>query len=84
MDQQQCNDSRELFFSEELSNELDEYGFDWKADCIYFPYFLSVKLLKDMSPFYICGGGKNECLKEIELICNAFNIKYKRIQGLVY
>jgi hypothetical protein len=30
------------------------------------------------------GGGRDECLREVELLMNAFNIKYKRIDSLVY
>jgi len=30
------------------------------------------------------GGGRMECLREVELLMNAFNIKYKRIDHLVY
>lgn len=44
----------------------------------------SVKQLKQFSGAYIMGGGRNECLREVELLMNAFNIKYKRIDSLVY
>ena len=44
----------------------------------------SVAQLKRFNGAYIVGGGRNECLREIELLMNAFNIKYKRIDSLVY
>lgn len=44
----------------------------------------SVAQLKRFNGAYIVGGGRNECLREVELLMNAFNIKYKRIESLVY
>lgn len=46
--------------------------------------WLSLSQLKSHSPFYICGGAKNECLAEVLLMCNAFNIKYKIIEKFIY
>ncbi len=43
-----------------------------------------VALLKKFSGAYIVGGGRGECLREVELLMSAFNIKYKRIDSLVY
>lgn len=44
----------------------------------------SVAQLKKFNGAYIVGGGRDECLREVELLMNAFNIKYKRIDSLVY
>ena len=44
----------------------------------------SVAQLKRFNGAYIVGGGRDECLREVELLMNAFNIKYKRIDSLVY
>lgn len=44
----------------------------------------SVAQLKRFNGAYIVGGGRNECLREVELLMNAFNIRYKRIDSLVY
>jgi hypothetical protein len=44
----------------------------------------SVAQLKKFNGAYIVGGGRNECLREVELLMNAFNIKYKRLNNLVY
>lgn len=46
--------------------------------------WISIAQLKRFSGAYIVGGGRNECLREVELLMNAFNIKYKRIDHLVY
>lgn len=46
--------------------------------------WISVAQLKRFNGAYIVGGGRNECLREVELLMNAFNIKYKRIESLVY
>lgn len=44
----------------------------------------SVAQLKRFAGAYIVGGGRNECLREVELLMNAFNIPYRRIDSLVY
>ncbi len=46
--------------------------------------WINIAQLKNFSGAYLMGGGKNECLREVELMMNAFNIKYKRINNLVY
>jgi hypothetical protein len=91
MHQQKIDDSRDLDMDTVLSkDELEELddSFDsqlwWQENPIQFPYWFEVNELRNMSPFYICGGGEKECLREVELLCNAFNIKYKRIKNLVY
>jgi hypothetical protein len=44
----------------------------------------SVAQLKQFNGAYLMGGGRDECLREVELLMNAFNIKYKRIESMVY
>ena len=44
----------------------------------------SVAKLKEYSGAYLYGGGRNECLKEVTLLMNAFNIKYKLVERLIY
>jgi hypothetical protein len=46
--------------------------------------WISVGQLRKFNGAYIMGGGRDECLREVELLMNAFNIKYKRIDSLVY
>jgi len=40
--------------------------------------------LKRYNNCYLIGGGREECLKEVALLMNAFNIKYKLIDELIY
>jgi len=44
----------------------------------------SIAQLKRFSGAYIVGGARDQCLREVELLMNAFNIRYKRIDSLVY
>lgn len=44
----------------------------------------SIGKLKEYENSLLVGGGRNECLREVELIMNAFNIKYKRVDSLIY
>lgn len=91
MYQQKVNDSRELFGGEDdpnydenmralMGNEYREFDLD---DSIIVNW-TSVAQLKRFNGAYIVGGGREECLREVELLMNAFNIRYKRIDSLVY
>ena len=44
----------------------------------------SVAQLKKFNGAYLVGGARDQCLREVELLMNAFNIRYKRIDSLVY
>lgn len=46
--------------------------------------WLSIKQLKQYEGGYLVGGGRKECLEEVELMMNAFNIRYRRIDSLIY
>jgi hypothetical protein len=52
-------------------------------DAIFIPE-ISIGELKTMSGCLIGGGGQHECLKEIQLLMNAFNIKYKQVADWTY
>lgn len=91
MYQNRVNDSRDLFGGE----HSDDYAVNfeqfvgpefkrWMLDDGFTVQWTSVAQLKRFSGSYIVGGGRNECLKEVELLMNAFNIKYKRIDSMVY
>lgn len=84
-------DSRELFGGEDsdeyetLFEEFVGHEFqDWMLSDPLIVEYVPLKLLKKFEGSYIIGGGRNECLREVELIMNAFNIKYKRIDKFVY
>ena len=80
------NDSREIddeVFAHLVGVEdLDDFPVD-RDDGIYIPD-ISVAHLKSFSGALLGGGGKHECLRELELFMNAFNIKYKRVKGWIY
>ena len=46
--------------------------------------WVAVDQLKRYNNCYLIGGGEEECLKELSLLMNAFNIKYTKIENLVY
>ena len=88
---QRVTDSRDLFQKiynhsyEDLMTQL--IGQTPTSTQLYDPIIVewtSVAQLKKFNGSYIVGGARNECLREVELLMNAFNIKYKRIDSLVY
>lgn len=78
--QHRLHDARQL--------DYDDYvaimGSDRLIDENFSINWTSVAQLKRFSGAYIVGGGREECLREVELLMNAFNIRYKRIDSLVY
>ena len=56
----------------------------WMLDDPVTVNWTSVAQLKRFTGAYIMGGARDRCLREVELLMNAFNIKYKRIDSLVY
>ena len=88
MYQKKVTDARELVFppfgqrtneESELKHLIEEFdGESFSID------WTSVAQLKRFNGAYIVGGGRNECLREVELLMNAFNIRYRRIDSLVY
>lgn len=85
---QKVHDSRDLFGGEESDDYIEnmlKLGLSEEnlVDSISVGW-VSVAKLKEYSGCYIMGGGKNECLREIELLMNSFNIKYKRVSKFVY
>lgn len=89
MYKQRVTDSRELF--ENSNNPAEDFAKfigpefeDWMIDEAISIEWISVKLLKSFSNSYIVGGGKNECLKEVELLMSAFNIRSTRINKFIF
>lgn len=85
---QGVNDSRDLFGGEDSENYIDDMiNLGVSGDILDDPLivdWISVSELKKYNGSYIMGGGRNECLREVELLMNAFNIKYRRIERFVY
>lgn len=90
MYKQRVTDSRDLWSGqddEEYQNNMLRMGM---PDYLYYfdnaisVEWTSVAQLKRFSGSYIVGGGRNECLKEVQLLMNAFNIRYRVIEKFVY
>lgn len=86
--QQKVSDTRELEFPEDhkLSpqQKLIKAAITELNDEPLTVNWTSVAQLKQFNGAYLVGGGREECLREVELLMNAFNIRYKRIDQLVY
>ena len=81
---EKLNDVRELFDKHDDLEDFFEGYEDLFIDERFIINWTNVAQLKQFNNAYIMGGGRNECLREVELLMNAFNIKYKKINTLVY
>jgi len=45
---------------------------------------IDIRTLRKHSGGYIVGGGKEECLKEVQILMSAFNIKAKEVKKFIY
>ena len=89
MYKQKVSDSRELFSNEDdYSYAMEQFfGRNFNDDMLednISVEWTSVGQLKKFSGAYIMGGAKEECLREVELLMSAFNIKYKEINEFIY
>ena len=91
MYQQKVSDSRELFGGENSPTYASEFKSfigpefdDWMLSDGIYVNWLNIAQLKKFSGAYIMGGGSAECLREVELMMSAFNIRFKRIKSLIY
>jgi len=82
----QIYDSRDI----EEENWISILGDNYKrferiinSDSINLPD-ISIGHLKTLSGCYLIGGGKDQCLSEFRFLLEAFNIKYKLINSLIY
>ena len=88
MYQQKVYDSRELFDgddSEDYIEQMASLGVPENVldDAISIEW-LSIAQLKQFSPGYLMGGGRHECLREVQLMMNAFNLRHKEIDRFIY
>ncbi len=82
------NDSRGL--DEEFWSEfIERYGrenvrelLEFSDDCINIPDLMD--FLNNFSNILLCGGGKNECLKEVEIALMALDKPYDRMDSYIY
>ncbi len=86
MFQKRVYDSRDI--EEEWGEMLgDDYGevesILTGGDMISIPD-IDIRTLKKFSGGYIVGGGKKECLAEVQILMSAFNIRAKEVRRYVY
>jgi hypothetical protein len=80
---QKINDSRDLFGGDE--DKIEEFLKPVARSINTEPqYLVDDPLIERYNNCYLIGGGRQECLKEVALLMNAFNIKYKMIDDLIY
>lgn len=77
------NDSRDIdpeVWAEKFPNDWNPL---FEDDNIYLPD-IPLNTLKTFSGAYLVGGGKNECLKEVEILMSTFNIKATKVSKFIY
>jgi len=76
-------DSRDIdpeIWENKFPNDCDDYMIN---DPIYLPN-IPLNKLKKFSGGYIVGGGKSECLRELQILMSVFNIKATEIERFIY
>lgn len=68
--------------SDDIPKEVKEQ-WELPQENIYIAPF-AIDQLKRFNGAYMVGGGSNECLKEVCLIANAFNIKYTLMRKFIF
>jgi len=89
MYKQKVSDSRELFSeAEDYEQAMEEFlGSNYDPLMLDDPLsvgWVAMDQLKRYNNCYLIGGGREECLKEVAILMNAFNIKYTMIENLIY
>ena len=77
------NDSRDINPDEWYEKFPNDFQDSFIDDIIYLPD-IPLNILKKFNGSYLVGGGKNECLKEIQILMSVFNIKYTLVNDFVY
>jgi hypothetical protein len=77
------NDSRELPLEELQELVGDEWDDYLEGDPIIIPD-INIGMLKRFSGCYLCGGGRKECLEEVKILMDTFNIRYTLVKDFVY
>ena len=77
------NDSRDISDEEWQSVFPDDWEESFEIDPLYMPD-ISMGELKTWSGSYLTGGGRDECLKEVQILMNTFNIKYTLVSKFIY
>jgi len=74
----------EEFLGDDYWEFINPDGKDYFPDIYLQGQYIKIAQLKQYGNGFICGGGKDECLREIQIIMNAFNIKYTILKEFVY
>jgi hypothetical protein len=77
------NDSRDIELETFQKLTDGQFGDENPDDSIYIPD-INIADLRKLSGSLIGGGGRHECLRELQLFMNAFNIKYKQVEEWTY
>lgn len=77
------NDSRDIDPEEWQEKFPDDWQDSYDADNIYLPD-IPINILKQFSGSYLVGGGKNECLREVEILMSIFNIRSTKVGKFIY
>ena len=83
-------DSREIAVEEwqkvlpERDFKAIQHGLEDEGLVIWSPDISIPDLKNNWNGSLLCGGGMNECLKEIQILMNTFNIKYKMVDKFIY
>lgn len=83
MMERKVNDSRDIKPEEWEEKFPRDWQDSFKHDNIYLPD-IPINKLKTYSGSYLIGGGKNECLAEVQILMSIFNIHYTLIKDYVY
>jgi hypothetical protein len=83
MAQKKVWDSREIGPEEWAEKFPDDWEDYMEDDPLNIPD-MPLNTLKQFSGSYLVGGGKNECLAEVEILMSAFNIKAKKVRDYIY
>jgi len=75
-------DSHEL--DSEVLAELSQAGADLGHDALFLPWEMERNPCYQRPAWNICGGGRDECLKEVELWLQSCSIEAHRIEHLIY
>jgi hypothetical protein len=76
-------DSRDIDPEDWYREFPDDFIDDYIDDPIYLPD-IPLSELRMWNGSYLLGGGRDECLKEIQIYMNAFNIKYTLVEDFIY
>jgi len=77
------NDSRDIDPEEWETAFPDDFQEEFIDDPLYMPD-ISLGELKTWSGSYLTGGGATECLREVQILMNAFNMGYTLVRKFIY